>query len=133
PPFTRVELAEHLEAVAGAPLSPDRLEDILARSEGNPFYAEQLLAAGAADARVELPATLAEGLLARVQGLSEPAQRAPRGAAGGGGGVPWRVCFWPGSRGWGSRPSGCCGWRRSWAAGCPTGCWPASQARPRPS
>jgi tetratricopeptide (TPR) repeat protein len=90
-PFTRVELAEHLEATAGAPLSPDRLEDILARSEGNPFYAEQLLAAGAADARVELPATLAEVLLARVQGLSEPAQRVLRVAAVVGRRVPHRL------------------------------------------
>ena len=90
-PFTRAELDEHLEAVAGAPLSPDRLEDILARSEGNPFYAEQLLAAGAADARVELPATLAEVLLARVQGLSEPAQRVLRVAAVVGRRVPHRL------------------------------------------
>jgi predicted ATPase len=90
-PFTRVELAEHLEAIAAAPLSPDRLEDILARSEGNPFYAEQLLAAGAADARVELPATLAEVLLARVEGLSEPAQRVLRVAAVVGRRVPHRL------------------------------------------
>ncbi|MFL6252617.1 MAG: ATP-binding protein, partial [Actinomycetes bacterium] len=90
-PFTRAELDEHLEAIAGAPLSPDRLEDILARSEGNPFYAEQLLAAGAADARVELPATLAEVLLARVQGLSEPAQRVLRVAAVVGRRVPHRL------------------------------------------
>ncbi|MFL6102632.1 MAG: ATP-binding protein [Actinomycetes bacterium] len=46
---------------------------------------------------------------------------------------PWPRCCWPGSRGCRSRPSGCCGWRRSWAAGCPTGCWPASPASPRPS
>ncbi|HEV2919691.1 MAG TPA: AAA family ATPase, partial [Actinomycetota bacterium] len=74
-PFTRAELAEHLEAIAGAPLGAEQVQGIHDRSEGNPFYAEQLLAAGAGDARVELPATLAELLLARVQGLSEPAQR----------------------------------------------------------
>ena len=45
-PFTRVELAEHLEAVAGAPLPAEQVEGIYARSEGNPFYAEQMLAAG---------------------------------------------------------------------------------------
>src|SRR5215211_1821 len=74
-PLTRAELTEHLEAVAGAPLPAEQVEGIYARSEGNPFYAEQLLAAGAGDARVELPATLAEALLARVQGLSESARR----------------------------------------------------------
>jgi predicted ATPase len=80
-PFTRAELAEHLGAIAGAPLPAEQVEAVYARSEGNPFYAEQLLAAGAGDARVELPATLAEVLLARVQGLSEPAQRVLRVAA----------------------------------------------------
>jgi DNA-binding CsgD family transcriptional regulator len=80
-PFTRAELAEHLEAIAGAPLPAEQVEGIYARSEGNPFYAEQLLAAGAGDARVELPPTLVEVLLARVQGLSEPAQQVLRVAA----------------------------------------------------
>jgi DNA-binding CsgD family transcriptional regulator/tetratricopeptide (TPR) repeat protein len=74
-PFSRVELAAHLEAVAGVPLAADRLEGIYARSEGNPFYGEQLLAAGAGDAEVGLPSTLADVLLVRVQGLSEPAQQ----------------------------------------------------------
>jgi DNA-binding CsgD family transcriptional regulator/tetratricopeptide (TPR) repeat protein len=80
-PFTRAELAEHLEAIAGAPLPAEQVEGIYTRSEGNPFYAEQLLAAGAGDAQTELPATLAEVLLARVQGLSEPAQQMLRVAA----------------------------------------------------
>jgi DNA-binding CsgD family transcriptional regulator len=80
-PFTRAELAEHLAAVAGAPLPPEQVESIHARSEGNPFYAEQLLAAGAGNAQAVLPATLAEVLLTRVQGLSEPAQAVLRVAA----------------------------------------------------
>jgi hypothetical protein len=82
-----VELAR-LEAVAGAPLPAERMEGIHARSEGNPFYAEQLLAAGDAQA---LPATLAEVLLARVQRLSEPAQRVLRVAAVAGRRVPHRL------------------------------------------
>jgi DNA-binding NarL/FixJ family response regulator/tetratricopeptide (TPR) repeat protein len=79
-PFTRAELTEHLAAVAGAPLPAERVEGIYARSEGNPFYAEQLLSATAGDGRA-LPATLAEVLLARVQRLSEPAQLVLRVAA----------------------------------------------------
>jgi DNA-binding NarL/FixJ family response regulator len=90
-PFSGAELAEYLEAIAGAPLSPEQVEGIYARSEGNPFYAEQLLAAGADDAQVELPATLAELLLARVQGLSEPAQQVLRVAAVAGRRVPHRL------------------------------------------
>ena len=80
-PFSRAELAEHLEVIAGAPLPAERLEGIYLRSEGNPFYAEQLLATGAGDARAELPATLSDVLLARVLALSEPAQQVLRIAA----------------------------------------------------
>ncbi|HEY6706457.1 MAG TPA: AAA family ATPase [Actinomycetota bacterium] len=90
-PFTRAELAEHLEAIAGAPLPAEQVEGIHTRSEGNPFYAEQLLAAGAGGAPVELPATLAELMLARVQGLSEPAQEVLRVAAVAGRRVPHRL------------------------------------------
>jgi predicted ATPase len=74
-PFSRAELAEHLEAIAGAPPAADQLVRIFERSEGNPFYAEQLLAAGAGEADAGLPSTLADVLVARVQGLSEPAQQ----------------------------------------------------------
>jgi len=80
-PFSRAELAEHLEAITGAPLAAEQLERIFARSEGNPFYAEQLLATGAEDAQVALPETLADLLLARVQALVEPAQQMLRVAA----------------------------------------------------
>jgi len=90
-PFTRAELTEHLEAIAGARLPADQLDGIHARSEGNPFYAEQLLAAGAGDATAELPATLTEVLLARVQGLAEPAQRVLGVAAVAGRRVPHQL------------------------------------------
>jgi predicted ATPase len=87
-PFSRAELAKHLEAVAGVPLALDQLERTYERSEGNPFYAEQLLAAGAGEVDVGLPSTLADVLLARVQGLSEPAQQMLRVAAVAGEGCP---------------------------------------------
>ena len=90
-PFSRAELAEHLEAIAEVPLPADQVERIYARSEGNPFYAEQLLAAGAGDAQVALPATLADVLLARIQALSEPAQQVLRVAAVAGRRVPHRL------------------------------------------
>jgi DNA-binding NarL/FixJ family response regulator/tetratricopeptide (TPR) repeat protein len=89
-PFSRAELAEHLQAVTGTPLPADQVEAVHARSEGNPFYAEQLLAAaGAGDA--ELPPTLAEVLLARVHRLSEPAQQVLRVAAVAGRRVPHQL------------------------------------------
>jgi tetratricopeptide (TPR) repeat protein len=90
-PLSRAELAEHLEAIAGVPLPADRVAGIHVRSEGNPFYAEQLLAAGAGDAEVALPPTLADVVLTRVQGLSEPAQQVLRVAAVAGRRVPHRL------------------------------------------
>jgi predicted ATPase len=92
-PFSQAELAEHLEAITGVRQPADRVERIHARSEGNPFYAEQLLAAGvnAGDGEVALPPTLADVMLARVQGLSEPAQQVLRVAAVAGRGVPHRL------------------------------------------
>jgi predicted ATPase len=74
-------------------LPADRVERIHARSEGNPFYAEQLLAAGvdAGDAEIALPPTLADVVLARVQALSEPAQQVLRVAAVAGRRVPYRL------------------------------------------
>jgi DNA-binding CsgD family transcriptional regulator/tetratricopeptide (TPR) repeat protein len=90
-PFSRAELAEHLEAITGVRLPADRVERIHARSEGNPFYAEQLLAAGAGDTEVAVPPTLADVVLARVQGLSEQAQQVLRVAAVAGRRVPHRL------------------------------------------
>jgi class 3 adenylate cyclase/DNA-binding CsgD family transcriptional regulator/tetratricopeptide (TPR) repeat protein len=98
-PFSRAELAEHLEAITGEPLPVNRVQGIYARSEGNPFYAEQLLAVRTDDAQVELPATLADVLLARVQTLTEPAQQVLRVLAVAGRRVPHRllaeVTGWP--------------------------------------
>jgi DNA-binding CsgD family transcriptional regulator len=92
-PLSRAELAEHLQAITGVRLPADRVERIHARSEGNPFYAEQLLAAEVndGDAEVALPPSLADVVLARVQGLSEPAQQVLRVAAVAGRRVPHRV------------------------------------------
>jgi hypothetical protein len=44
PPFNRGELAEHPAAVSGKELPSTAVERIFARSEGNPFHAEELLA-----------------------------------------------------------------------------------------
>ncbi|HET7517553.1 MAG TPA: AAA family ATPase, partial [Actinomycetes bacterium] len=65
-PLSRAELTERLATLHGGRLSAAALERILARSEGNPFYAEELLAVGADHGEVALPAALAEVVLARV-------------------------------------------------------------------
>jgi DNA-binding CsgD family transcriptional regulator len=80
-PLSRAELAEHLASLRGQRLSAAAVERIFARSEGNPFYAEELLAVGADQTEVALPRALGEVLLARVQVLSEGARQVLRVAA----------------------------------------------------
>ena len=79
---TAHELARQLEGILGVPPEPELLARIAARSEGNAFYAEELLAAGSLQG--ELPATLREVLLARLAVLSEPTQELLRVASAAG-------------------------------------------------
>jgi DNA-binding CsgD family transcriptional regulator/tetratricopeptide (TPR) repeat protein len=74
PPFDRAELTAHLESLSGARVEGSVVERILARSEGNAFFCEELVAAGALSAEVVLPEALADVLRERIEGLSLPAQ-----------------------------------------------------------
>jgi tetratricopeptide (TPR) repeat protein len=85
PRFSRGELAEQLAGLLGAD-PPTRLVDgIYARSQGNPFFTEELVLAGA-DPGV-LPPSLQEVLLTRVVRLSPSTQQLLRVAAATGPGV----------------------------------------------
>ncbi|HEU4422235.1 MAG TPA: LuxR C-terminal-related transcriptional regulator, partial [Pilimelia sp.] len=77
--LSRVELDAMLASVLGAP--PDRrlAERIYSLSEGNAFFAEELLAVQPYGGG--LPATVRDTVLCRVGGLSEPAQWLVRTAA----------------------------------------------------
>jgi DNA-binding NarL/FixJ family response regulator len=83
-PLEPSALAEHLTAAAPVRLDATELNDIVARAEGNAYYAEELLAAsvrtGHGEDRV-LPAGLAALLLNRVEQLSDATQRVLRAAA----------------------------------------------------
>ncbi|HEX8120391.1 MAG TPA: AAA family ATPase [Solirubrobacteraceae bacterium] len=72
-PFTRGELVAQLTDILGG--EPDRMlvDRLLARSEGNPLFAEELLAAGR-DGRGELPPTLRDALILRVESLPDAGQ-----------------------------------------------------------
>ena len=97
-PLGYADMADHLTALAGRPLDPAALHRMVARAEGNPYYAEELLAAvaparsgGAGGALVSggvggdvLPSGLAALLLARVEQLPSAAQQVLRAAAVGG-------------------------------------------------
>jgi len=89
-PLDPSALAEHLTATAPGRIDATVLNGIVARAEGNAYYAEELLAASlgvAASAegghhdRNSLPAGLAALLLSRVEQLSDAAQRVLRAAA----------------------------------------------------
>src|ERR671922_152803 len=72
-------MAEHLTALAQRPLDAAELQAIIRRAEGNAYYAEELLAASACGS--DLPAGLAELLLARLQRLSPAGQQVVHAAA----------------------------------------------------
>jgi DNA-binding CsgD family transcriptional regulator/tetratricopeptide (TPR) repeat protein len=66
-------LAELLAARADRPLPATLTDEIVARSDGNPFFAEELLAA-TGDERGELPSSLRDLLLQRVERLDAATQ-----------------------------------------------------------
>src|SRR5689334_3585309 len=72
--FDRDELAEQLEDILGATPASDLVDRLLERSEGNPLFAEELLASGL-DGRGGLPPTLRDALMVRVERLPEDALR----------------------------------------------------------
>ena len=69
----RDEVVRQLAAILGRDVDPSMAEAIWNRSEGNPFYAEELLATGAETRG--LPVTLAEVLRSRLAGISEGTHR----------------------------------------------------------
>jgi tetratricopeptide (TPR) repeat protein len=78
-PLDREEVTALLAARAGAPPPSALTAAIAARSEGNPFFAEELLAAGGRAG--ELPQRLRDLLLQRVARLDRPTQGLLRLAA----------------------------------------------------
>jgi predicted ATPase len=80
PRFTRGEVSEQVAAMRGPQaIDPALVDAVLTRSQGNPFYAEELLAAGSEAG--ELQATLRDVLEARLATLSSDARRVVDAAA----------------------------------------------------
>jgi DNA-binding NarL/FixJ family response regulator len=77
--FGEEELAAQLAGIRGSPAEPDLVATVLARSGGNPFFAEELLAAGAAG--LVLPRSLRDTLEDRVRQMSADAQQVVRVAS----------------------------------------------------
>lgn len=81
PPFTEAELAQFTVAVTGTALPEAELRSVVARSEGNAYFAEELLEA---DADGELPWSLGDVLRTRVEQLEPATQELVQVAAVGG-------------------------------------------------
>ncbi len=79
-PFDRDELGEALTDILGARPEALLLERLYARSEGNPLYTEELLAAGL-DGRGATPQSLRDAFLVRIERLGPDAQRMARAVA----------------------------------------------------
>ncbi len=72
-PFTHEELGEQLAEILGSPADAGLVERVHVRSEGNPLFTEEILAAGL-DGRGSLPPTLRDALMLRIERLSPDAQ-----------------------------------------------------------
>jgi tetratricopeptide (TPR) repeat protein len=66
-PFTGTELHDQIAAITGEPPDPILVDRLLARSQGNPLFAEELLASARDNAG--LPETLKDALLWRLESV----------------------------------------------------------------
>jgi DNA-binding CsgD family transcriptional regulator/tetratricopeptide (TPR) repeat protein len=83
--FDRSETAEQLAGILGSHPTAALIERVRSRSEGNPFFTEELLASEATDG--PLPETLRDVLFARMSSLTDGARHLLRVAAAAGGPV----------------------------------------------
>jgi ATP/maltotriose-dependent transcriptional regulator MalT len=82
PPFDQPEMAEAMADILGEPPAQKLVERLYMRSEGNPLYTEELLAAGM-DGRGAAPQSLRDAFMLRIERLSADAQSAARAIAAG--------------------------------------------------
>ena len=82
--FDLAEVAEQLHGILGEVPPPEVVDNVFARSDGNAFFTEELVAAGGELRAVDLPPSLRDVLLVRVEECSEPTQQLLRIAAAAG-------------------------------------------------
>jgi DNA-binding CsgD family transcriptional regulator/tetratricopeptide (TPR) repeat protein len=83
PPFDRDEVLEQATVLLDEPPMPGLIDRLVTRTDGNPFYVEELVLAGGGDGAT-LPPVLRDVLAARIAGLSKPAREILRAAAAAG-------------------------------------------------
>ena len=90
PRFDRGQTTAQLTGILGAAPAADLVDGVFARSEGNPFFTEELLAAVGSGSR-QLPVTLRDLLRGRIDALPEPARQVLAVVAVAGRQVPHRL------------------------------------------
>jgi DNA-binding CsgD family transcriptional regulator len=83
----RAQTAGQLAGILGAAPAADLVDSVFARSEGNPFFTEELVESVRAGS-VTLPTTMRDLLQGRIEALSEPARQVLRVAAVAGRQIP---------------------------------------------
>jgi DNA-binding CsgD family transcriptional regulator len=78
------EVRKQVEAITGTEADYELVEDVFGRSDGIPFFVEELVAVGQCANSPELPTTLRDLLLARYDRMEEPVQYFLRVLAAGG-------------------------------------------------
>lgn len=78
--FQRRELRDQVGAILGREPTPELLDSLLERAEGNPFFTEELLAT-VEEPDAPIPESLREAMLFRVEGSSEQVRAVLRVAA----------------------------------------------------
>ena len=87
-PFSRADFAEHVAAILGTLPAPASLDRLYERSEGNPFFTEQLLSAPDSDV---LPNSLRDAMAVQLERLPPAAERVVRVLAAAGRHVDHRL------------------------------------------
>ena len=82
--FTRSELTAQLAGILDAAAEPRLVDELFEHSQGNAFFAEELLAAAGTGSAHGVPDTLRDVLTLRVEGLSDETQGLLRTAAAAG-------------------------------------------------
>jgi DNA-binding CsgD family transcriptional regulator len=79
--FDQAELIAQVTGILGEPPAADLVDDVFQRAQGNPFFTEELVAAAAAGLGAQLPPTLRDTLMARIETLPDRTQHVLRVAA----------------------------------------------------
>ncbi len=89
--FSRDEVRRQLASILAVPPDPAVVDDVFGRSDGNPFFVEELACSIRGDCAAGISESLRDLLLVRVEALPEDAQLVAKFAAEGGNSVEYRL------------------------------------------